>query len=77
MFFFLYFIFSLLQNQRTEGRTGPAWWGVGISERGKVVGKGDRRVNMVQKCVHMYADEKQYLLKLFQESGAGGDKEEQ
>jgi hypothetical protein len=42
----------------------------GTSGRGEVMGKGGRRVNMVQKkSVHIYVNAKRYLLKLLQESG--------
>jgi hypothetical protein len=53
--FFLY-LFFLLQNQTTGGRNRSCWgWGlrVGTSGRGEMVGKGNRRVNMVQKmCIY-------------------------
>jgi hypothetical protein len=32
--------------------------GVGTSGRGEVEGKGGRKVNIVQKCVHMYVNAK-------------------
>jgi hypothetical protein len=32
--------------------------GVGNIERGEVTGKGGRRINKVQKCVHMYVKAK-------------------
>jgi hypothetical protein len=35
------------KNREQEGKTGPVW-GVGIGGRKNGVGKGHRRVNMVQ-----------------------------
>jgi hypothetical protein len=54
-----YFLFFLLQNRRMEEQNRIVQGGVGTSERGEVVQKGVRKVNMVQKkCVHMYVNAK-------------------
>jgi hypothetical protein len=46
------FYFSFAEQ---EGRTGPVWWGADTSGRGEDVGKGCRRVNMVQiLCTHVF-----------------------
>jgi hypothetical protein len=59
MFFILSFLFLLLHNWTTGGWskscTGER---AGTSGRGKVLGKGGRRLNMVQKCAHMYVNAK-------------------
>jgi hypothetical protein len=53
------------------------------NKRGEEVGKGCRRVNIVQKlctheyCVHMCKQKKRYLLKLFQEWWLRGGNEEE
>jgi hypothetical protein len=49
---------------------------VGISGRGERVGKGSRRVNMVQKlCTHFY-NAKMISVETVPEMGEGGDKGE-
>jgi hypothetical protein len=55
MFYFLPFLFFLVQSWRTGGlnRSCPVGEG-GTSGSGEEAGKGDRRGNMVQKCVHLY-----------------------
>jgi hypothetical protein len=47
-----------------EGRTGPAQGGEEFctSGSGEVAGKGGRRVNTAQKCVHMYVNAKTILV---------------
>jgi hypothetical protein len=45
--------FFFYKNRDQEGRTGPAWGG-GTSGKGEDVGRGCRRVNMVQIFVHVY-----------------------
>jgi hypothetical protein len=70
MFFILSFLFSLLQNQRTGGGTGPDQGG-GL---GKVLGKEDRRLNTVQKCVHIYANAKMIPVKTTPRISKGGIK---
>jgi hypothetical protein len=49
------FSFSFYKIREKEGRTGSAKGvGVSTSERREVMGKRDRRVNMVQKlCTHV------------------------
>jgi hypothetical protein len=48
-----YFLFFFYKIGEQKSRTGPAK-GRCISERGKVVGKGYRRVNMVEMlCTHV------------------------
>jgi hypothetical protein len=37
--------------------------GVGSSWRREMVGKGDRRMNRVKKCVHMYVNAKMKSVK--------------
>jgi hypothetical protein len=49
MFFFLYFLFCRIGEQK--GRTGSAWGeggGLAPMERGEVAGKESRKVNMMQ-----------------------------
>jgi hypothetical protein len=47
------FFFSFYKSGEQEGRTGPLW-GVGTSGRREDVGKGCRRVNMMQiLCTHV------------------------
>jgi hypothetical protein len=54
-FFFLFFSSTILENRRGN-RSCPK---VGLAAmRGEVLGKGGSRVNMVQKCVHMYVMQK-------------------
>jgi hypothetical protein len=55
MFFFFSFLFCKIGEQ--EGRTGPAQGG-GLVPVGKVVGKRDRMVNTVQKCVYVHVNAK-------------------
>jgi hypothetical protein len=46
------FVFSFTKSEQ-EDRTGPAWEAVGNSGRQEEVGKGCRKVNMVQiLCIH-------------------------
>jgi hypothetical protein len=54
VFRFIFFFF-LLQNQRTGGQNKSCPGDkVGTSGRGEVMGKGSRRMNVLQKkCVHM------------------------
>jgi hypothetical protein len=51
-----------------RGRTGT-------SGKGDIMGKGVRRVNMVQKCVHMYVNAKMIPVKNTPGIGKGGKKE--
>jgi hypothetical protein len=61
-------IFSLFSSTKSENKraewvlaeAGPERWvgGVGTCGRGKVAGKGDRKMNMGQKCLHMYVNAK-------------------
>jgi hypothetical protein len=57
-FFSLFFF--LVQNWiiGKQNRSCQRWVGVGTSGRGEVEGKGGRKVNIVQKCVHMYVNAK-------------------
>jgi hypothetical protein len=57
VFSFSLFSSTKSENQR-EGGTDPAWGRAGTSEMGEEAGKGGRRVNTVQKCVHMYVNAK-------------------
>jgi hypothetical protein len=71
MFFIFSFLFFLLRNQRTGG------WNryclerrAGTSGRGEVLGKGDRRVNMLQKmCTHVSKCKNDTCRKLLQNWG--------
>jgi hypothetical protein len=74
------FLYVLLQNQRTGGqnRSCPGRGGrAGTSERGEVAGKGGRRVNMAQKCVHMYVNAKMIPVETIPGIEEGWDKGEQ
>jgi hypothetical protein len=48
---------------------GPRW-------EGEVMGKGGRKVNTVQKCVHMYVNAKIILVQTIQRIGRGGGTKE-
>jgi hypothetical protein len=72
MFFILSLFFFLLQNWRTGGRNKCCPRGrAGISEREEVLGKGGRRVNTVQKCVHMYVNGKMIPVETITGTGRG------
>jgi hypothetical protein len=43
---------------RKEDGTSLAWGRGGTSGKGELLRKGGRRVNTVQKCVHLYVNEK-------------------
>jgi hypothetical protein len=46
----------------------------GTSGRGEVKRKGVRRVNMVQRCVHMYVDAEMVPVETIPEIGGGENK---
>jgi hypothetical protein len=52
---FSFYLFSFFFYKITEQKGGRSpVWGEGWHQwKGEVIGKGYRRVNMVQKCVHM------------------------
>jgi hypothetical protein len=56
MSFFFSFLFCIIRKQ--ESRIAPAWEEVWHQWEGEVAGKGVRRVNMMQKCVHMHINVK-------------------
>jgi hypothetical protein len=74
MFFFLSFLFFLLQNQRTQ-RQNKSCPGrrAGISGRGEVMRKGGRRV---KKCIHMHVNAKMMLVETIPGIWGGEDKGE-
>jgi hypothetical protein len=55
------------ENRRTEQVLG---WGFGTGGRGEWQSKGQED-EYGKQCIHIYVNEKWYLLKLFQESGRG------
>jgi hypothetical protein len=73
---FLFFFFSCTKSESRNKSCVGAGGGISTDGRGKIVGKGGRRVNTVKRCVHMHVNAKLYHLKLFQEWGKG-DKGEQ
>jgi hypothetical protein len=75
------FSFFLLQIREQKSGIGAAQGGVGIYERGEVARKGGRRVNTMQKCVHVFVNAKMIPVETIpgmeegdiKESGGGGE----
>jgi hypothetical protein len=68
------FFSSFLQNQRTGvwNRSYSRVGGVGTSGKGEVAGKRGRKVNTVQKCVHIYVNAKMIPIETIPAMGAEG-----
>jgi hypothetical protein len=72
MSFFFFFSFFFQKIGEQGGGTGPDQGKVNINERGEVVGKGSRKVNMVQNCVHMHVNAKIIPVETIARVGGGG-----
>jgi hypothetical protein len=66
--------FSFTKSEYRRAEQVLWWWErVGASGRGKKVGKGCRRVNIVQYCVHMYVNGKKWDCSRKEERGDKGE----
>jgi hypothetical protein len=76
-FSFYLFSFFSYKIREQKGRTSPAHGGKdGTCGRGEEMKKGDRRVTMVKKCVHMYVSTKMISVEMTPGIGEGRDKGE-
>jgi hypothetical protein len=69
------FIFFVLQNRRTGGWNRSCPRVIGPSGRGGGGKEGYRRVNIVQKCVQIYANAKMIPVETIPGMGEGSIKE--